>query len=124
MAQRQGDGEAVRNPLTGELYADGVVPQSQITSFAREVLAGLPEPTRTGVSNNFDSCRAVRTTTTSSTSSSISSSTPRRALHPLQQPRCGQLRAAADPGETSSPSNAFVDVLNQQVAGGVTRTLG
>ncbi len=27
------------------------------------------------------------------------------------------------PGETSSPSNAFVDVLNQQVAGGVTRTL-
>ena len=28
------------------------------------------------------------------------------------------------PGETSSPSNAFVDILNQQLATGVTRTLG
>jgi hypothetical protein len=56
MAQRQGVmGKPVRNPLTNELYADGVVPQSQITSFARSVLGGLPEPTRPGVSNNFDS---------------------------------------------------------------------
>jgi Carboxypeptidase regulatory-like domain/TonB-dependent Receptor Plug Domain len=56
MAQRQGVmGKPVRNPLTNELYADGIVPQSQITSFARSVLGGLPEPTRPGVSNNFDS---------------------------------------------------------------------
>ena len=56
MAQRQGVmGKPVRNPLTGEVYADGIVPQSAITPFARQVLAGLPAPTRPGVSNNFDS---------------------------------------------------------------------
>ena len=43
MAQRQGVmGMPVRNPLTNELSADGIVPQSQITSFARSVLGGLP----------------------------------------------------------------------------------
>src|SRR6188508_2418869 len=56
MAQRQGVmGKPVRNPVTNELYADGVVPQSAITNFARQVLAGLPAPTRAGVANNFDS---------------------------------------------------------------------
>ena len=43
MAQRQGImGKPVVNPLTGEVYADGVIPQSAITPFARKVLAGLP----------------------------------------------------------------------------------
>ena len=52
MAQRQGImGKAVRNPLTGDVYADGVIPASAITPFAKKVLAGLPEPTRAGVSN-------------------------------------------------------------------------
>ena len=56
MEQRQGNlGMPVRNALTGELYANGVVPQAAITDFARKVLAGLPEPTRAGNSNNFDS---------------------------------------------------------------------
>ena len=56
MAQRQGDhGQADRNPLTGEVYANGVIPQSAITPFARKVLAGLPAPTRPGISNNYDS---------------------------------------------------------------------
>jgi hypothetical protein len=46
-AQRQGNlGRPILNPLTGELYADGVVPQSAMTPFARQVLAGLPAPTR------------------------------------------------------------------------------
>ncbi len=56
MEQRQGNlGIPVRNPLTGEVYANGVVPQSAITDFAEQVLAGLPQPTRPGISNNFDS---------------------------------------------------------------------
>jgi len=56
LSQRQGNlGVPVRNPITGEVYADGVVPQAAITDFAKKVLAGLPEPTRAGNSNNFDS---------------------------------------------------------------------
>ena len=47
-------GVPVVNPLTGAVYADGVIPASAITDFARKVLAGLPQPTRAGLSNNYD----------------------------------------------------------------------
>ena len=55
MAQRQGImGKPILNPLTGEVYADGVIPAAAITSFARKVLDGLPAPTRPGISNNYE----------------------------------------------------------------------
>ena len=118
-------GKPVRNPLTGELYADGIVPQSAITSFARQVLAGLPAPTRAGVSNNFDSLPRrqdyndkfdikVDQQFNAATTAFIRFSN--RDVDNFEPPPI--------PGETSSPSNAYVDILNQQVAGGVTRTLG
>src|SRR3982750_2174544 len=55
-AMRAGNlGKPIFNPLTGETYANGVIPASAITSFAKQVLAGLPSPTTSGLSNNFDS---------------------------------------------------------------------
>ncbi len=59
-AQRNGQlGAAIRNPFTGEVYADGNIPAGAITPFARAVLAGLPLPTTSPnaagvVSNNFE----------------------------------------------------------------------
>jgi hypothetical protein len=58
--QRQGRlGIPVRHPITGDLYADGNIPQSAITPFARRVLGDLPAPVRAsnpGVapSNNWE----------------------------------------------------------------------
>ncbi len=58
--QRQGRfGIPVRNPITGDVYADGVIPQSAQSAFARRVLGDLPaplRPTNPGVapSNNFE----------------------------------------------------------------------
>lgn len=46
---------ALRNPLTGEVYANGVIPASQITPFAAQVLRDLPAPNRPGISQNFQS---------------------------------------------------------------------
>ena len=47
--QRQGIlGKPIQNPLTGEIYANGVIPASAITPFAQKVLAGLPAPTSRG----------------------------------------------------------------------------
>jgi hypothetical protein len=41
-----------RNPLTGDVYAAGTpIP---MTAFARKVLSALPNPTRTGAANNYD----------------------------------------------------------------------
>jgi hypothetical protein len=42
----------VRNPITGDVYPAGT--QIPMTAFAQKVLAGLPNPTRTGTSNNYD----------------------------------------------------------------------
>ena len=45
-AQRAGTlGIPVTNPLTGVVYANGIVPQSAMSAFARNVLAALPTPT-------------------------------------------------------------------------------
>ena len=55
-AMRDGNlGKPIFNPLTGETYANGVIPASAITPFAKKVLAGLPQPTLPGIANNFDS---------------------------------------------------------------------
>ncbi len=125
MAQRQGIlGRAVRNPLTGALYADGVVPASAITPFARQVLDGLPAPTSPGTSNNFDTLprredyndkfdvkvdQQFRAATT--------------AFVRFSHRKVDNFEPPPIPGEIGSPANAFVEVLNQQLALGVTRTL-
>ncbi|MGI4758440.1 MAG: carboxypeptidase regulatory-like domain-containing protein [Janthinobacterium lividum] len=54
LAQRMGNFGAnvpVRNPYTGTLYANGVVPQGDIIRFASTVLAALPAPTSTSAAN-------------------------------------------------------------------------
>ncbi|MBI1790963.1 MAG: TonB-dependent receptor [Acidobacteria bacterium] len=39
-------GAAIRNPVTGDVYADGAIPQSAIPAFAKRVLGDLPSPVR------------------------------------------------------------------------------
>jgi len=48
-------GMAVKNPITGVLYPNGVVPASDITPFAKQVLAGLPATNLAGNANNYRS---------------------------------------------------------------------
>ena len=52
LAQRQGVFSVpIRNPLTGDVYAPGTpVP---MTTFARQVLNGLPQPTSAAAANNY-----------------------------------------------------------------------
>jgi hypothetical protein len=58
VAQRQGImGAPVVNPVTGTTYTNGIVPVSDITSFAQKVLAGLPAPNVNGA-NNYQSTPA------------------------------------------------------------------
>lgn len=52
-------GTPIKNPYTGQIYADGVVPQSQITPLAQAVIAALPDPNVPGAtSNNYSSAPA------------------------------------------------------------------
>lgn len=59
-AQRSGSlGVPVRNPFTGEVYANGVIPQSAIIPYARAVLNSLAPNTSAGAANNYQSLRRV-----------------------------------------------------------------
>lgn len=124
-AMRQGVmGKPIVNPFTGELYADGVIPQSAITPFARKVLAGLPAPTRPGTSNNFDTLprqEDVNDKFDIKIDQQISAGTS--AFVRFSHRKVDNFEPPALPGETGSPSNAYVEVLNQQWAGGITRTM-
>jgi len=125
MAQRQGQlGRPIVNPLTGAVYADGVIPASAITPFARSVLDGLPEPTRPGTSNNFDSL-PERTDDNDKVDVKVDQQfgSQTSAFVRFSHRKVNNFEPPPIPGETSSPSNAFVEVLNQQLALGVTRTL-
>ncbi|SEB50477.1 TonB-dependent receptor [Terriglobus roseus] len=54
VAQRLGQlGIPVKNPFTGVVYANGVIPAADIIRFASGALATLPTPTSAGISNNF-----------------------------------------------------------------------
>ncbi len=52
-------GVPVRNPLTGELYSNGVIPAGAITPYARAILASLPTNTSAAAANNFQTLRRV-----------------------------------------------------------------
>ena len=125
MAQRQGQlGRPIVNPLTGAVYADGVIPASAITPFARSVLDGLPAPTRPGTSNNFDSL-PERTDDNDKVDVKVDQQfgSQTSGFVRFSHRKVNNFEPPPIPGETSSPSNAFVEVLNQQLALGVTRTL-
>jgi hypothetical protein len=59
-AQRSGTlAVPVRNPFTGEVYSNGVIPPSAVIRYARGVLDSLPANTSAAAANNFQSLRRV-----------------------------------------------------------------
>jgi hypothetical protein len=125
MAMRQGImGKPVVNPLTGELYADGVIPASAITPFARKVLDGLPAPTRAGLSNNYDLLPRREDKNNKFDLKFDQQLNPTTsAFVRFSHRKVDNFEPPPIEGVTSSPANAYVEVLNQQIALGVTRTL-
>jgi outer membrane receptor protein involved in Fe transport len=124
-ALRQGNmGKPIVNPLTGEVYANGIIPQSAITDFARKVLADVPAPTRPGISNNFDTL-PVQTDENNKFDlkydQQVSSGT--NAFFRFSHRKLNTFEPPALTGPIGSPANAFIEVLNQQYAGGFTKQL-
>lgn len=121
-AMRAGNlGKPIFNPLTGETYANGVIPSSAITSFAQKVLAGLPSPTRSGLSNNFDSLpQATNRNNKYDVKVDHQFNTRLTAFGRVSHRKANNFEPPPIPGETGSPSNNELHVLNDQVAAGVT----
>ena len=122
LAQRQGIlGKPILNPLTGEIYANGILPASAITPFARQVLADLPAPTLPGIANNFDSLPR-RQDFNNKFDVKVDHQFGRgmTAFVRVSHRKVDNFEPSPIPGATGSPSNAFVHVINDQVAGGFT----
>ena len=119
---------AVRNPITGQIYANGVVPfsDSTVTPFVKGILAALPAPNVVGgvFSNNYASLPAdtindnkgdVRVDQTFSQKMT--------AFIRYSQHKGAILSPPAIQGPAGGNSNGNVQIFNQQIAGGVTRTV-
>ncbi len=123
--QRAGNfGIPVRNPLTGDVYADGVIPPSAITPFARRVLADLPAAIRsTGLgalpSNNWD---YLTPTTWQDDKGDIRYdhyiSSKLNAFARYSHRLLNRAENSVIPGPSGGDANGFVRVLNQQMATG------
>lgn len=119
----------IRNPYTGVVYADGIIPADQITPFASRVLADLPATNRLGggslgISDNYENLPR---------SQFFNDKGDVKIDHRFGQNvtvfargsmrKVNNFEAPVIPGLTGSSSNANVRVINEQISGGVTYTL-
>jgi hypothetical protein len=117
-------GKAVTNPLTGETFSNGIVPADRITTMAKRVLADLPAPTRPGLSNNYDSLpRQTNFNDKFDVKIDHQVSSKASAFVRVSHRKMNNFEPPPIPGPTASPANAFVRVLNQQLATGFTYTV-
>ena len=115
----------VINPLTGQLYANGVIPfgDPSVSSFAKGVLAALPNPNVPGApfANNYAS---LPPDTLNDNKGDV------RVDQTFSQRTTAFVRYSQHSGKIASPpniqgpaggnSNGSVNIFNQQIAGGVT----
>lgn len=128
--QRQGRlGIPVRNPITGTVYQNGVIPTNEITPFAQRVMADLILPTTSAnatgfVSNNFEDLpRSQFYNDKGDLKIDHNFSQKTTAFVRLSQRKMNNFEAPTIPAPIYSSANAFVRVLNQQLASGVTHNL-
>ena len=130
-AQRNGQiGAPVRNPFTGTVYADGNIPTNEITPFAKSVLAALALPVTslnaTGVvNNNYENLpRSKFYNDKFDIKLDNNFSSKLNGFVRISHRKVNNYEAPVIPGPIfSGERNAFVYVLNQQLAGGVTYSL-
>ncbi|MCP9495423.1 MAG: TonB-dependent receptor [Pyrinomonadaceae bacterium MAG19_C2-C3] len=121
----QGQPIPIRNPYTNVVYADGIIPQNQITAFSQSVFALLPAPNRSagvlGISQNYENLPRSQffndkgDVKIDHTFNSRATMFVRGSMRKLNN-----FEAPAIPLPLGSPANANVRVINEQIAGGFT----
>jgi hypothetical protein len=127
--QKQGRlGIAVANPLTGAAYTNGIVPANEISAFARQVLADLPDPnlpvTGGNYTNDYQALPRVGTQSDKGDARVdyyLNSKLNLFGRFSLRQ--VNQLNGSALPGPDGSGGNTF-HTYNRQVALGANWTIG
>jgi carboxypeptidase family protein/TonB-dependent receptor-like protein len=113
---------------TGTLQKAGTIIKAgspaPMTSFAKKVLADLPAPTSSAATNNFENLprnKFYNDKGDLKIDHNLSGKTT--AFMRLSQRKMNNFEAPTIPGPLFSSANAFIRVINQQLAGGVTHNL-
>jgi outer membrane receptor protein involved in Fe transport len=115
----------IKNPYTGQIYSDGVIPSSAITPFAAKVFSQLPAPTTLGNSNNYQALPRIPT---------VDNKGDVRLDHYFSTRLTGFIRySQRELNQTDTPviplplgndsSNGNVNIQNKQGAGALTYTI-
>ena len=124
-AQRAGNlGVPVRNPITGTIYSNGVVPAADQIPYARAILASLPDVTSAAAANNYQSLRRV-TDYRDKGDAKVDQyfSEKIRAFFRFSKSRFDVFDPGAFPGLAGGNGNGFQFVPLTSFAGGLTWTV-
>jgi len=123
VAQRTGNiGIPVMNPVTGEMFSNGVIPQGQISTFARKVMGDLPAPNNTG-SNNFQTLPQRRDFNDKGDVKIDDTVNPHLTVFTrLSQRKENDLVPGNIPGPSGGNANGHVRSVNQQLTAAATYT--
>jgi len=128
LEQRNGNiGLPVRNPVTGREYLNGIIPQSDITPFARKVLGELPPPNRTGTATGADNFESLPRRSDTNDKGDIKvdyyAGSKWTMFGRYSHRLMNNFEPPAIPGPSGGNANGNVRVRNYQIAGGATWTM-
>lgn len=115
----------LRNPVTGALYANGVVPASDWTPLATLVMAALPSPnvSQTSFSNNYASLPKASLTDNKGDGRVDFTWSDKTTLFGRFSNHHGDIvDASTIPGDAGDGGNGTIHAYNKQVAAGITHT--
>lgn len=119
----KGNPVPLRNPVTGTLYPNGVVPQSDWTPLAKLVFGALPQPNVSGFSNNYASLPKANLTDDKGDARVDYYMSPKTTIFGRYSDHQGNIvDASSIPGLAGGGGNGTIHVYNKQVAAGTTHT--
>jgi hypothetical protein len=115
----------LRNPITGTVYANGIVPQSDWTPLATAVINALPGPNVAGLSNNYVSFPRARLTDDKGDGRLDYIASSKTTVFGRYSDHKGDIvDAASIPGEAGDGGNGTIHAYNRQIASGITHAFG
>jgi hypothetical protein len=116
----------LRNPVTGVVYANGIVPQSDWTPLAKLVMAALPSPNvANAFSNNYASLPKASLTDDKGDGRLDYSWSDRTTMFGRFSNHHGDIiDATSIPGDAGDGGNGTIHAYNKQLVAGITHTFG
>lgn len=114
----------LRNPITGAVYSDGIVPQSDWTPLAKLVIGALPAPNvPNSFSNNYASLPKASLVDDKGDGRLDFYLSPKTTMFGRYSDHQGNIvDASSIPGQAGGGGNGTIHAYNRQIAAGVTHT--